>query len=237
MGFLDHSTNNIIIDAVLTDEGRAKLASNASAFSIDSFSLADDEVDYGIIAQYGRTVGKEKITKNTPILEAQTSSNLALKYPLIMVTDLAALYIPTLTLAGGITVNQQGQSNITFSTKTGNKSQTVQVKETIPGTTVIPAGASDSSYTVKVNDRFLKVGTQPAFNKSDTTLIASYYISGTPVSNNNSTPSATFELQLKTIDDTSFTVFGNGTSIVTVVSVIGDQTGLRTDFQVTINNG
>ena len=28
MGFLDHSTNNIIVDAVLTDKGRASLARN-----------------------------------------------------------------------------------------------------------------------------------------------------------------------------------------------------------------
>ena len=38
MGFLDHSTNNIIIDAVLTDTGRKKLADNNGSFSI-AFSL------------------------------------------------------------------------------------------------------------------------------------------------------------------------------------------------------
>ena len=54
MGFLDHSTNNIIVDAVLTDIGRQALARNDGSFSIYQFALGDDEVDYDIIQQYGR---------------------------------------------------------------------------------------------------------------------------------------------------------------------------------------
>ena len=72
MGFLDHSTNNIIVDAVLTDTGREFLAANRGDFKIAYFSLSDDEVDYTIIERFGRSVGKEKIIKNTPIFEAQT---------------------------------------------------------------------------------------------------------------------------------------------------------------------
>ena len=34
MGFLDHSTNNIILDAVLTDAGREALARNDGSFEI-----------------------------------------------------------------------------------------------------------------------------------------------------------------------------------------------------------
>jgi hypothetical protein len=79
MGFLDHSTNNIIIDAVLTDTGRKMLADNRGRFRIAFFSLGDDEVDYTTIEKFGRSVGKEKISKNTPIFEAQTLSSLGLK--------------------------------------------------------------------------------------------------------------------------------------------------------------
>ena len=79
MGFLDHSTNNIIIDAVLTDRGRELLATQGAAFSITRFCLADDEIDYTLIQKFGRTVGREKIIKNTPIFEAQTHRQLAIK--------------------------------------------------------------------------------------------------------------------------------------------------------------
>ena len=61
MGYLDHSTNNIIVDAVLTDIGREFLARNDGSFSIVKFAMGDDEVDYTMIRKFGRTVGKEKI--------------------------------------------------------------------------------------------------------------------------------------------------------------------------------
>jgi len=82
MGFLDHSTNNIIVDAVLTTKGRELLANNDDSFSISFFALGDDEIDYSIITQYGRNVGKEKIEKNTPINEALTVGAQSLKYKL-----------------------------------------------------------------------------------------------------------------------------------------------------------
>ena len=61
MGFLDHSTNNIIVDAVLTDIGRKKLAEGT--FSISKFGLGDDEVDYTIIKKFGRTPKKVKVER------------------------------------------------------------------------------------------------------------------------------------------------------------------------------
>ena len=45
MGFLDNS-GDIILDAVLTDTGRFRLAKGDGSFKIAKFALADDEVDY-----------------------------------------------------------------------------------------------------------------------------------------------------------------------------------------------
>ena len=67
MGFLDHSTNSIILDAVLTDKGRELLSRNDNSFAITKFALGDDEIDYDIIKQYGRTIGKEKVEKNQKV--------------------------------------------------------------------------------------------------------------------------------------------------------------------------
>ena len=80
MGFLNHATNNIIIDAVLTERGREYLSRNNGSFKIDSFSFGDDEVDYSLLEKYGIPIGKEKIEKNTPIFEANPNENIALKY-------------------------------------------------------------------------------------------------------------------------------------------------------------
>ena len=81
MGFLDHSTNNIIVDAVLTDVGRQKLAEATSSENfVASYAFADDEIDYTMIKKYGTIVGKEKIEKNTPVFEASTNAELGVKY-------------------------------------------------------------------------------------------------------------------------------------------------------------
>ena len=101
MGFLDQSTNNIIVDAVLTDKGRAALARNDGSFNLYKFGLADDEVDYTIIQQYGRTVGKEKIEKNTPVMEALTIGSLSMKYKLLSASNEFLSYLPQLTIDTG----------------------------------------------------------------------------------------------------------------------------------------
>ena len=47
MGFLDNS-GDIILDAVLTDTGRMRLAKGDGSFRIAKFALGDDEIDYGL---------------------------------------------------------------------------------------------------------------------------------------------------------------------------------------------
>ena len=47
MAFLDNS-GDIILDAVLTDTGRARLAKGDGTFKITKFALADDEIDYSL---------------------------------------------------------------------------------------------------------------------------------------------------------------------------------------------
>jgi len=96
MGFLDHSTNNIIVDAVLTDLGRQALSRNDGSFSIFQFALGDDEIDYTIIQKFGRTVGKEKIEKNTPVMEALTQGSLGLKNKIVSISNEYLTHIPVL---------------------------------------------------------------------------------------------------------------------------------------------
>jgi hypothetical protein len=107
MGFLDHSTNNIIVDAVLTDVGRQALARNDGSFQIFQFALGDDEVDYNVIKQFGRTVGREKIEKNTPLLEAFTAGSLGVKHKLLSISN---------EFLTPITLNLRSFSDTTFST-------------------------------------------------------------------------------------------------------------------------
>jgi len=232
MAFLDHSTNNIIIDAVLTDTGRKMLADNQGRFKIAFFSLADDEVDYTIIEKFGRAVGKEKISKNTPIFEAQTKGSLALKNRLLTLPDPTIIRLPSLTITATNLVGNLLSFNTT--TKTENK---IVLEQTITGEVSIPDGVSDTTFTVNVPDRFLSVVGRTEISVETTTRIASYVVTRSETNTQNG---ALAELKLKIqpgIDDTIFSIYGNSDNknkITSVVSVIGDQSGIRNDFEFSI---
>lgn len=232
MAFLDHSTNNIIIDAVLTDTGRKMLADNQGRFKIAFFSLADDEVDYTIIEKFGRAVGKEKISKNTPIFEAQTKGSLALKNRLLTLPDPTIIRLPSLTITATNLVGNLLSFNTT--TKTENK---IALEQTITGEVSIPDGVSDTTFTVNVPDRFLSVVGRTEISVETTTRIASYVVTRSETNTQNG---ALAELKLKIqpgIDDTIFSIYGNSDNknkITSVVSVIGDQSGIRNDFEFSI---
>ena len=231
MGFLDHSTNNIIIDAVLTDVGRSKLADNNGSFQIRFFALADDEVDYSLIKKFGRTVGKEKITKNTPIFEAQTASSYALKHRLLTLPDSTVTRLPRFTLTGGGT---NLENNVLRFSRTS--SRTVEVVQQIDGQSVIPDGTADVSFSIFVPDRFLYVNGSPSLEVSTINRVATYNKFKDTSNTGALGSSVTIQLTTQQIDDTLFNVYGDGTTIKSVVTVLGDQSGLRKDFQVSITS-
>jgi hypothetical protein len=239
MGFLDHSTNNIIVDAVLTDRGRQALAEGQ--FNVDSFSLGDDEVDYTVIQKFGRTVGKEKIIKNTPIFEAQTGSELGLKYKVLTLSDPSVIYLPTVSLSGDVVGNTVTITASTGTT-TGN-SQSVTLTVNSQGVTD-PANKFpiDNIFYVEVPNRFLSLtqggtitnATDSRINQSTQTAV--YSLSS--ALQNNGLPELTLTLSSKGLDDTMFNTFGTTTAkdrIDCVVSATGKSTGLRTTFNVIIN--
>ena len=150
MGFLDHSTNNIIVDAVLTDTGRQILARNDGSFVVTKFAFGDDEVDYSMITKFGLTVGKEKITKNTPIFEAQTNGNLALKYRLLSISVPDLVVLPTLSITAITTTD--------FDRSSGSTSGTATMAQAIQGgIAAVPTDLVDSAFVVQFDNRFLTV--------------------------------------------------------------------------------
>lgn len=227
MAFLNNSTNNIVIDAVLTDVGRQKLAQGN--FSVFSFGFGDDEVDYGIIPKYGVTTGKEKIEKNTPVFEALTNTNLALKHMLTSVSNPNQVYMPQMTiggLTGGILTLAEGNASTGVSIN-------VAMSAVIGGS--IPAELVDNIMVVYVNRLFLSIdGFTPvnsqALANNATLNTARYEIPATSASTpiifrSRSLPQAVFD---------TYSAFSGGSYINTYVRVMGRNSGLSSEFQVKI---
>tara|TARA_R100000008_G_C3555727_1_gene153055 strand:+ start:187 stop:1104 length:918 start_codon:yes stop_codon:yes gene_type:complete len=99
MAFLDNS-GDIILDAVLTDEGRRRLAKGDGSFSIKHFAIGDDEIDYTLYNKNhasGSAYYDLKILQ-TPVLEAMTNSSTGLKSHVITILNERKLYMPVLRL-------------------------------------------------------------------------------------------------------------------------------------------
>ena len=234
MGFLDHSTNNIIIDAVLTDYGRKLLAENQGAFQIAFFSLGDDEVDYTTIRKFGRTVGKEKISKNTPIFEAHTSAQQALKHRLITLPDPLITEMPSMSFTVGAGGSASG--NVVTIGATSDSAELTYTQQVTSGGTV-PDGLSDQTYTILVNDRFVAVtgAASTKINTAANSRIAAYSVTKDSTSETTNAATVKFTIARKTLSTTTYSQFGdfnNKTQITSVVSVIGDQSGLRKDIKL-----
>ena len=99
MGFLDNS-GDIILDAVLTDTGRARLAKGDGTFRIAKFALGDDEIDYALYDNSnpsGSAYFDLQILQ-TPVLEAFTNNTANLNSKLISIARTNLLYLPTMAV-------------------------------------------------------------------------------------------------------------------------------------------
>jgi hypothetical protein len=201
--------------------------------------LADDEVDYTIIEKFGRTVGKEKIIKNTPIFEAQTVATLAMKHRLLTLADPTVIYLPTITVSGDVSGN-----TVTLKSST-NSTATVTLTQNIQGVTS-PASKIpiDDTFYVEVPHRFLRlldstssaIGiTESRIEKSTQTAV--YTVSRTSTTNKGLSI-LTLNIGTQGLDDTVFNTFGTTSSkdrIDAVFAITGRSTGLRTTINVIIN--
>ena len=97
MGFLDNS-GDIILDAVLTDLGRKRLAEGNGSFKISKFALGDDEIDYGLYDK-DHGSGSNYFDINilqTPVLEAFTNNMSSMKSRLLSYSENDLLYLPVI---------------------------------------------------------------------------------------------------------------------------------------------
>lgn len=99
MAFLDNS-GDIILDAVLTDTGRMRLAKGDGSFRITKFALGDDEINYALYDKNSAS-GSAYFDVNvlqTPIFEAFTNNIASLNSRLVSISRNNLLYLPVLQI-------------------------------------------------------------------------------------------------------------------------------------------
>jgi len=99
MAFLDNS-GDIILDAVLTDAGRQRLARGDGSFKITKFALGDDEINYELydnVDSRGSAFYDLEILQS-PVFEAFTNNTATMKSKLVTIARNDILYLPVLLL-------------------------------------------------------------------------------------------------------------------------------------------
>ena len=206
MGFLDNS-GDIILDAVLTDAGRARLARADGSFQIAKFAFGDDEINYN---SYNKnhpsgSAYYDLDILQTPVLEAFTNNTSTLKFKLQSISRTNLLYLPVLKLnntGDSKDYTADGTSNnflvacddttetaiasvegvikgVTTSDKFITVDQGLDTTE-IARTFVIDSDLKETQYLIEIDNRFGSIvnGTTLAtLSFIDDDNIASYYMS------------------------------------------------------------
>ena len=124
MGFLDNS-GDIILDAVLTDLGRKRMAKGT--FTITQFALGDDEINYATYnADHpsGSAYYDLQIIQ-TPILESFTNNTSTMKSRLLTLDNNAnILYLPVM-IEGSLDNNHKRHASNTYLVAVDSKTQVI----------------------------------------------------------------------------------------------------------------
>ena len=156
MAFLDNS-GDIILDAVLTDIGRRRMA--AGNFSITRFSLGDDEIDYALynLNHASGSAYTDLEILQTPIFEAFSKSSAGIRYGLTtMVPNI--LYMPVILqnevtqnnavqLVGGViyfAANAETATALKASAALGNTNNFLQSGQMIGSKIIIESGINSA---------------------------------------------------------------------------------------------
>lgn len=232
MGFQSNN-GDIFIDAVLTDEGRERLARNDGSFNIVRFRLGDDEIDYRYWNEMTGSDTKDLLILDTPIFEAFTNESVALRYPLVTVRNSRLQFLPQMTaVPSSVTLREQIDS------VGGGASVTVS-QNISRAQTVLPAELIDVNYMIEVDNDLLFISgeTPVSITPYGTARYIIPAISGRQTSSGGTI--CNFNVRVQTITTEAFnTLVGinipRPRTIATTILVIGQQSGMNARIPTSI---
>ena len=214
MAYLNNTS--VVIDAILTKKGRELLARNDGSFQITQFSLSDDEIDYTLYnpnhpsgsAFYGEAI------ENMPIIQAFPDDTEIMKYKLLTLPRGTAK-LPVLAVGYTSITLRQG-ATIAITPQTLNYLGATSTFE-------------QSGYTATIGDvRTMSTFTGVGINTAEATTLNSTTTIGTNVS--KTVIGTTFNLTATTIN----TLFGSNTTLYTILTIVGRDSGAREAIPVKI---
>jgi len=229
MGFLDNS-GEIFIDAVLTDEGRERLARNDGTFAIVRWRPGDDEIDYGLWNVLTGSDSRDLKILDTPVLEAQTNEGVALRYPLVSIRNARLQFLPKL-VSKPLAISLQEQTD-----SVGGGADIIVSQQLPQSQTILPAEMIDVNYQVELDNDLLFLSNVTPISITPYGR-ARYIIPGTGKTAAGGTE-CKFNIRVQTLTKELFDVLASGQTkpriIPTSIIVTGQQSGLNIAIGATI---
>jgi hypothetical protein len=228
MGLIDNS-GDILIDAVLTDTGREFLARNDGSFEVVRYTFGDDEISYTLFNANTGSLQQDINIVNTPIFEASVNEKIALKYPLLSISNPDLKFLPTLNAnISSITLGERNDAQVG---KTLQFNQTTQAGRTVPSEIV------DASFIIQLNNDLLFVEQQTPVSISPFGT-AQFIVPRTSIGSNQGAI-VSFNVAIQSLSADLWNTLGTGTkgtrTISTKVKCQGALSGLSTEVSITIN--
>jgi len=229
MGFQSNDSE-IFIDAVLTDEGRERLARNDGTFAIVRWRPADDEIDYRFWNALTGSDSKDIKILDTPIFEAPTNEGIAIKYPLVTIRNARLQFLPTMTAKPvSLQLNEQ--------TDSVGGGIDVTVSQQVPRSqTILPAEIIDVNYQIELDNDLLFVSNVTPISITPYGR-ARYIIPGSGKTSAGGTE-CKFNVRVQTLTTEIFNVLATTQvaprQIPASVIVTGQQSGMNVSIPVTI---
>ena len=216
MGYLNNTI--ITVDAILTKKGRESLAQGNGSFNITKFALSDDEIDYTLYnpthpsgsAYYGEAI------ENMPLLEAFPDETQIMKYKLTTATRGTYILPFIASVAGNYSMVQATSQTVTPTTSRGGSLGNV---------------AETYSFTLSDVRLYSTVNIVGALPNQPSTVNVAQTIAASLGTN----VSRTYIGTGITLTATSTNVlFGNSTSINSLLIIQGNTSGTRLQVPITI---
>ena len=184
MAFLDNS-GDIILDAVLTDTGRMRLAKGDGSFKIVKFALGDDEINYGLFDKNHASGSAyyDLAIMQSPVLEAFTNNTSILKHKLMSFPRTNLLYLPVIKL------NDLSEKAVVLETSGGTVSAVAPTNANTSGTGIfiLPANTETENELNAKGELFSNAGS-PGILSSNTHIVT---VQG------EDTPEKTFKIEVE----------------------------------------
>lgn len=231
MGINDNS-GEVFVEATLTDLGRERLARNDGSFNIVKFRLGDDEIDYRRWNELTGSTAKDAAILDTPLFEAFGNEAIALRSPLVSISNPYLKYIPEfISKPSAISLRENNDS-------LGGGQSVVVYQEFTRNQQVIPPELVDVVYSIEVDNDILFVAGELPVSKSRHGY-AHYVVPAAPGVTAAGGTQVSFTLRVQTLSPQLFDIMAGASAtrprdITTTVIVTGQQSGLTISIPVTI---